>query len=72
MLENNIDTPEFTDEQLRAALKRMGQDARQTAFAADLPIIVVKDGSIVALHADGSEEFVEPLRQEAHATRERE
>ena len=27
MQEINNDTPEFTDEQLRAALKRMGRDA---------------------------------------------
>ncbi len=61
MQECDNDAPEFTDEQLRAALKRVGRDARQEAFAAGRPIIIVKGRAIVALHPDGSEEIVEPL-----------
>ncbi|HEY7153022.1 MAG TPA: hypothetical protein VH575_03585 [Gemmataceae bacterium] len=61
MQENNGDMPEFTDEQLRAALKRVGRDARQEAFAAGRPVIVIKGNAIVALHPDGREEIIEPL-----------
>ncbi len=72
MQENNGDMPEFTDEQLRAALKRVGRDARQAAFAAGRPIVVVKDNAIVALHPDGREEIIKPLCPRPDATRERE
>ena len=58
MQEDGLDTPELTDDQLRAALRRMGRDARQAAFAAGRAVPVLKDGVIVALHADGTEEIV--------------
>jgi hypothetical protein len=61
MPQNEYEPPEFTDEQLRAALKRMGREARQLAFAAGRPIIILKGRSIVALHADGREEVLERL-----------
>jgi hypothetical protein len=57
------DTLEFTDEQLRAALRRVGRDARQAAFAAGKAVVYVKDGAIVALYPDGTEEVVELLGQ---------
>jgi hypothetical protein len=72
MPENNDDLPEFTDEQLRAALKRVGRDARQEAFAAGQPVFFVKGASIVALHPDGREEVIEPLCARADTIRERE
>lgn len=58
-----IDTPEFTDEQLRAALRGVGRDARQAAFAAGRAVVYLKGRAIVALHPDGTEEVVEPLCQ---------
>lgn len=67
MDENNIDPPEFTDEQLRAALRRMGREARQEAFRANLPVIVLKGRSLVALHPDGTEEILEPLSNGSEA-----
>jgi hypothetical protein len=72
MLESNTDGPEFTDEQLRAALKRVGRDARQAAFAAGRPVFIVKDKLLVALHADGTEEIIESLRSETESGRDRE
>ena len=62
MSENILDDREFTDEQLRAALRRMGREARQEAFAAGHPVFVIKDMAIVALYPDGREEILEPLR----------
>jgi hypothetical protein len=56
------DEPEFTEEQLRAALKDVGEEARREAFAAGLPIIIAKDGRLVLLYADGSEEDAGPLK----------
>jgi hypothetical protein len=49
------DGPEF---QLRAALKQVGQEARREAFAAGLPIFVLRGTSLIALHADGTEEII--------------
>jgi hypothetical protein len=72
MQEHNGDMPEFTDEQLRAALKRVGRDARQAAFAAGRPVFVVKGNAIVALHPDGTEEIVESLCPRPDAACERE
>jgi hypothetical protein len=65
MPEEIDDGREFTDEQLRAALKRVGEDARREAFAAGLPVYILKDGAIVALHADGTEEVLEQLDLDA-------
>jgi hypothetical protein len=59
--ENSSDDPEFTTEELRAALKRVGQTAREEAFAAGLPVYVLRGTTIVARHADGSETVVETL-----------
>lgn len=61
MLENN-DRPEFTDDQLRDALKRVGQSARQAAFAAGLPIVVARGSKLVAIYADGTEKIIGPLQ----------
>lgn len=48
------DPPEFTDDELRAALKQMGEEARTAAFAIGRPIMVLKDGQLVLLCPDGS------------------
>jgi hypothetical protein len=42
MPENDSEGMEFTDEQLRAALKRVGQEARRAAFAAGRPVSLSK------------------------------
>lgn len=70
MRESKDEAPEFTGEQLRAALKCVGQDARQAAFAAGLPVFIVKGTFIVALHPDGREEIVESLRKGTEAIHE--
>jgi hypothetical protein len=62
-MKDAIDAPEFTDEQLRAALRRAGRDARQEAFEAGQAVVYVKGGAIVALHPDGTEEVLETLCQ---------
>lgn len=64
LVENDHDEPEFTDEQLRAALRRVGEDARREAFAAGRPVFIIKGTSLVALHADGTEEILKTLRPE--------
>lgn len=61
MQHNALDIPEFTDEQLHAALVRVGREARRSAFAAGRPVVVIKGRSIVALYADGREEVLETL-----------
>lgn len=63
-MENGTDPVEFTDAQLRAALKDVGLEARRQAFAAGRPVFVVRDGKIVALYPDGTEKPVDrPLSQ---------
>lgn len=52
------DLPEFTDEQLRAALRDVGEEARRAAFAAGRPVMVAREGWLVLLRPDGSEEVV--------------
>jgi hypothetical protein len=67
MQENGHDGVEFSDEQLRAALRRVGRDARQAAFAAGRPVVVVKDSLLVALFPDGTEQILESLAPEGDA-----
>jgi len=45
----------------RAALQRVGRDARQEAFAAGLSVLVLKGGAIVEVHPDGTEKVIEYL-----------
>ena len=61
MEEHSTDEEEFTDEQLRAALDRMGNEAKRKAFAAGLPVVILKGSDLIALHADGREEILERL-----------
>jgi hypothetical protein len=72
MPENLNDAPEFSDEELRAALKRVGRDARQAAFAAGQPVFIMKDGALVALYPDGTEKVLESLTQATTTAAERE
>lgn len=72
MQANNGDSPEFTDEQLRAALKGVGRDARQMAFAAGQPVFILKGDAIVALYADGREEIIESIHDSTEAAPARE
>jgi len=59
---NSIDAPEFTDEQLRDALKRVGSAAREAAFSAGRPILIVREGQLVEQHADGTERLLGPVK----------
>lgn len=61
MNEEIADELEFTDEQLRAALKRVGREARQQAFAGGRPVFFVKNGSLIALQSHGTEKVVKVL-----------
>lgn len=54
MSETINDPPEFTDDELRAALKQAGADARNAVFAAGRPIMVAQDGLLVLLYPDGT------------------
>ena len=47
--------PEFTDEQLRAALHRMGEQARTEAFAAGLAVTMARNGHVIRQYPDGHE-----------------
>jgi hypothetical protein len=64
------DPPEFTDEQLQAALRRVGEDARREAFGLGRPVMIVRDGRLVLLYENGAERdageplpIAEPQRQ---------
>jgi hypothetical protein len=70
--ESKSDESEFTDEQLRAALRGVGRDARQAAFAAGRPVFIVKGTALVALHADGTEEIIKSLRPATEAGQKQE
>lgn len=61
MPETKLDEPEFTDEQLRAALRRVGDDARRVAFAGGKPVFVVRGSLLVAVYEDGTERIIESL-----------
>jgi small GTP-binding protein len=56
------DDQEFSDEQLRAALPQIGREARQAAFRAGRPVIVLKGGQPVWIYPDGTERTVDPTK----------
>lgn len=70
MMDDDLQDPEFTDEQLRAVLKRVGSDARQAAFAAGRPIMIAKKSHLVLIYPDGAEEIVAPLPSQETQTNE--
>jgi len=53
------DPPEFTEEELENALRRVGEEARRKAFAAGLPITVQENSHLVRIWSDGRREVVE-------------
>ncbi len=57
---------EFTDEELRAALRRVGEHARQQAFSAGKPIVILRGTDLVWIYPDGHEE-VAPLSAKARS-----
>ncbi|MEX2214406.1 MAG: hypothetical protein WD768_09780 [Phycisphaeraceae bacterium] len=58
-MRDQIDEPgEFTDEQLRAALREMGEKAQAKTFAAGRPVMVAWNGDLVLLFPDGTEKVV--------------
>ena len=70
MTEETADDLEFTDEQLRAALKRVGREARQQALKGGRPVFFVKNGSLIALQSDGTETVVKLLHNGIGAERD--
>lgn len=55
-----IDDPrEFTDEQMHAALRRMGEEARAKAFAIGRPIMIARDGKLFLHFSNGEEKEVD-------------
>jgi hypothetical protein len=52
------DDREFSDEELEAALVRAGEMVRETAFAANQPIVFVQNGELTLRHPDGTTEIV--------------
>jgi hypothetical protein len=61
MEDSNGDLAEFTEEQLRAVLKSVGEEARREAFSAGRSVMIARGASLVLLHPDGTEEVVGPL-----------
>jgi hypothetical protein len=53
MAEMNCDQPEFSDNELRAALKRAGQTARRATFETGRPIVVYRDNQLIGVYQDG-------------------
>jgi small GTP-binding protein len=54
------DEPELSEQQLRAALPEIGREAREAAFRAGRPVIVLKDGRPVWVYPDGKERAADP------------
>jgi hypothetical protein len=57
---------EFTDAELKDALKRVGEDARRAAFQSGHPVAFLKDGKLVQVFPDGREIAVPSAEPEAH------
>jgi hypothetical protein len=52
---SEAEQPEFSNEQLNAALTRIGKEARQEAFDAGRPVIILKNDKPTWVYPDGSE-----------------
>ena len=61
MNDSDNDPAEFTEDQLRAALKSVGEEARREAFSAGRSVMIAKEGAPFFSHPDGTEERVGPL-----------
>lgn len=57
---------EFTDAELKEALKRVGEDARHAAFQSGHPIAFLKDGKLFQAFPDGREIEVDSAGQDAN------
>ncbi len=60
--ETPADDADFRADQLLAALPEIGREARETAFRAGRPVIVLKAGRPVWQYPDGTERAVEPAK----------
>jgi hypothetical protein len=56
------DDPELDPKQLQEALVEVGRTAREKAFAAGQPVVLLKEGRLVWVYADGTERAVEPAQ----------
>ena len=57
--------PEFTDQELRDALKRVGSDEHRALFNAGQPIVFLQGQNLIARYKDGREVV---LKRVDHAT----
>lgn len=61
---NEMQTEEINEEHpdfpkvLWAACKQVGEEARRKAFAAGLPVTILRDGKLIEQYADGSERVI--------------
>lgn len=62
-MEEIVEVAEFTDKQLRDALKQIGIRAKQSAFEKHRPIFVFRDGHLIALHRDGSTNLIQSAKE---------
>ena len=67
MNDSKCDSPEFTEDQLRAALKTVGEEARREAFSAGHSVMIIRGASLVLLNPDGTENVVGPMCLNADA-----
>lgn len=56
--DDSVDEDEIDPIAMEQALKRMGNRAKEEAFAAGLTVLVVREGHMVKLFADGREEEI--------------
>lgn len=56
MFEIIDEPPEFTDDELRAALMEIGPEERRKAFDAGLPVMTIENGTFILTYPDGRKE----------------
>lgn len=66
MLKILDDPPEFTDDEMRAVLKSMGEEARLKAFSVGRPVMVIENKQLVLLYPDGTREIIGPATPKSH------
>ena len=60
---------EFSDEELRGALSRVGKTARDRAFQAGQPVVRLNHGQLVSVDPDGTERIVEATHGDADGSK---
>jgi hypothetical protein len=65
----SVGDPIPLDEELRASLKRVGARAREAAFAAGRPVVVLRGGSLVEEFPDGTTRTIESLNAKENGDR---